>query len=38
MRLIILCVLAWLLLAVAALASNGVPDRGKERAGPVLAN
>lgn len=38
MRLIVLCFLAWLLLAVAALASNGVPDRHDDRAGPVLAN
>lgn len=28
MRLILLCLMAWLVLVVAALASNGVPDKG----------
>jgi hypothetical protein len=39
MRLLILCLVAWLVLVVAALASDGIGSTGgKNKAGPVLAN
>jgi hypothetical protein len=39
MRLLILCLVAWLVLVVAALASGGVGGTGSQnKAGPVLAN
>jgi hypothetical protein len=39
MRLLILCLVAWLVLVLAALASGGVgAGSGHNKAGPVLAN
>jgi hypothetical protein len=39
MRLILLCLVAWLVLVVAALASNGVPDQGgRQSPGRAIAN
>jgi hypothetical protein len=39
MRLVFLCLVAWLVLAVAALASNGVSDGGGQHSpNPVLPN
>jgi hypothetical protein len=39
MRLILLCLIAWLVLVVAALASNGVPDKGgPQTPGPAIAH
>jgi hypothetical protein len=39
MRLLILCLVAWLVLVVAALASGGVGGTsGQNKVGPVLAN
>jgi hypothetical protein len=39
MRLVFLCLVAWLVLAIAALASGGVgTHRGPGKAGPAIAN
>ena len=39
MRLLILCLIAWLVLVVAAFASGGVGGAGgQNKAGPVIAN
>jgi hypothetical protein len=39
MRLVLLCLVAWLVLAIAALASGGVESqRGPGNAGPAIAN
>jgi hypothetical protein len=39
MRLVLLCLVAWLVLAIAALASGGVDsERGPGKAGPAIAN
>jgi hypothetical protein len=39
MRLIILCLVAWLVLVLAALASGGVGnDGGHSKSGPAIAN
>jgi hypothetical protein len=39
MRLVILCLVAWLVLVLAALASGGVGDAGgHNKVGPVIAN
>jgi hypothetical protein len=38
MRLVLLCLVAWLVLALAALASGGVGEGNGSKPGPVIAN